>query len=235
MALFRKVHMTFWDDPDVLEWTVEEKLFYLYLLTNPRTSLCGIYEFNVKKAVFETGITIKKIQDLLGIFQDRDRIYYSEDTREIAIKNWQRHNKSSSPKASACIEKEYNTVKNTVLIEYVTGKNTVLNRDRVEKTKTKTKSRVEKTKSREEAVADSDKKKYADDVYMTDNEYKKLCEKYGTDKINLMIEKLSAYQGSKGVNYKSAYKTIISWILREAPKSETDAPEISDPFGNGKC
>jgi hypothetical protein len=32
---FRKIHDTFWTDPDIEDLTPEQKFFYLYLITNP--------------------------------------------------------------------------------------------------------------------------------------------------------------------------------------------------------
>ena len=59
------------------------------------------------------------------------------------------------------------------------------------------------------------KNKYADDVRMTETEYKKLVDKYGEDNVKKMIEKLDAYKGSKGKKYKSDYKAILSWVAGE--------------------
>ena len=49
MAIFRKVHVTFWRDEFVEGLTPEQKFFYLYLLTNDRTTQCGIYEITIKQ------------------------------------------------------------------------------------------------------------------------------------------------------------------------------------------
>lgn len=69
---------------------------------------------------------------------------------------------------------------------------------------------------------DLDKKKkvqeiktlYADVVLMTDDEHRKLTERFGIDGINSRIEKLSLYIQSTGKKYKSHYATILSWELK---------------------
>ncbi|TKI91171.1 replication protein, partial [Bacillus wiedmannii] len=38
MAVYRPVHVSFWQDSFVLDLTPEEKYFYLYLMTNSKTS-----------------------------------------------------------------------------------------------------------------------------------------------------------------------------------------------------
>ena len=44
MAVYRNVHIEFWQDGFILDLTPEEKYFYIYLMTNSKTSQCGIYE-----------------------------------------------------------------------------------------------------------------------------------------------------------------------------------------------
>ena len=56
MAIFRCVSPNFWTDPKVDDdFTPEDKYFYLYLLTNPHTSLSGCYELGKKQASRELG------------------------------------------------------------------------------------------------------------------------------------------------------------------------------------
>ncbi|RKH69918.1 DNA replication protein DnaD, partial [Corallococcus sp. AB032C] len=55
MAKFRQIHVDFWQDSFVIELTPEEKYFYLYLMTNSKTSQCGIYELPKKIIEMDTG------------------------------------------------------------------------------------------------------------------------------------------------------------------------------------
>ena len=41
MAIFRTLQISFWQDEFVLELTPEEKFFYLYLMTNSKSTQCG--------------------------------------------------------------------------------------------------------------------------------------------------------------------------------------------------
>ena len=66
MAIYRTVHITFWTDPKVDDdFTPEDKYFYLYLLTNPHTTLCGCYEISMKQMVRETGYNEDTVKRLL--------------------------------------------------------------------------------------------------------------------------------------------------------------------------
>ena len=59
------------------------------------------------------------------------------------------------------------------------------------------------------------KKQYLDHVFLTDEERTKLVERFGDKETTVWIEKLDSYIGSKGRKYKSHYKTIISWSLKD--------------------
>ncbi|WP_139902934.1 hypothetical protein [Clostridium thermarum] len=54
--------MRFWQKDFVVELTPEERYFYMYLITNTMTTLCGIYKFNLKLAGLETGLVPEVIE-----------------------------------------------------------------------------------------------------------------------------------------------------------------------------
>jgi hypothetical protein len=117
MATYRKLHTTFWTDPFVENLTQEQKLFYLYLITNTKTKQSGIYEITKKYMAFETGFSIKEITELITYFVNDGKILYSETTNEIAIVNWVKHNLSLSHSVLKCIETDLYEVKDKGLIK----------------------------------------------------------------------------------------------------------------------
>lgn len=122
MAQYRQIQCEFWyKDPEVCEqFTPEDKYFYIYLFTNPHTRQCGIYEISTKHMVIETGYGEEKIEELIDRFENKfKKIRYNRQTKEIAIKNWMKHNAIKSPKVYACIDKELRQVKDKSLIDYV--------------------------------------------------------------------------------------------------------------------
>lgn len=121
MAIFRKLHTSFWSDPFIQDLDNEQKLFYLYLLTNEKTKQCGIYEISKKQICFDLGYSIQNVTKLINHFVKIGKIMYSETTNEIAIKNWLKYNNSTSPKVVSCIQSELKQVKDRVLIEYTNG------------------------------------------------------------------------------------------------------------------
>jgi len=119
MAAFRKISVTFWSDSFIGDLTPEQKYFYLYLMTNDKTTQCGIYETSIRKICFDTGYNSETVLKLLDFFQEKNKIRFSKETNEIALLNWVKFNDSNSPKVLSCVEKELKNVKNTVLIQYL--------------------------------------------------------------------------------------------------------------------
>ena len=71
MGIKRIVDVQFWNDDKVLEYfSPEDKLFMLYLMTNPHTTQLGIYAINKKHMSFELGYTIDVINVLLDRFEN---------------------------------------------------------------------------------------------------------------------------------------------------------------------
>lgn len=119
MAAYRKISVTFWSDSFVQALTPEGKYFYLYLMTNTRTTQCGIYEITLQQMCFDTGYNQDTVNKLLTSFEKAGKIKYSKSTNEIALKNWPKYNSSESPKVLECVKKELGFVKNRVLIQYL--------------------------------------------------------------------------------------------------------------------
>src|SRR5699024_7537510 len=83
----RIVETSFWTDMQVIDqYSVEDKFFYLYLLTNDKSTQVGIYPLPKKVMSFETGFTTDVIQVLIERFSKQyKKILYSEETQEITL------------------------------------------------------------------------------------------------------------------------------------------------------
>lgn len=125
MAIFRKIHTSFWSDAFVQTLTPEQKFFFLYLLTNERTRQCGIYEITIRQISFDTGYTVETVLRLIEWFVNSGKIMFSRETSEIAVKNWQKYNSSDSPSVKNLVNKELMSVKDKKLIEWVHSVDTV--------------------------------------------------------------------------------------------------------------
>lgn len=62
------------------------------------------------------------------------------------------------------------------------------------------------------------KHKYAPLVLLTEQEYHKLIETYTQEGADWMIKKLDDYKAARGMTYKSDYRAILNWVVKEYEK-----------------
>lgn len=123
MAVYRMVQVSFWEDGKVVEdMTPEDKLFNLYILTNPATKQIGVYQITKKKMAFDLGYSIEAINAMLDRFENHHKlIKYNSETRELAIINWGKYNLNRGGKpVEDCIRKELKEVNDINLVRLVT-------------------------------------------------------------------------------------------------------------------
>ena len=84
MAIYRSVQMSFWTDAKVVDdFTPEDRYFYLYLMTNPHTNLCGCYEISIRQMANETGYKDDNVKKLLKRMQENHGvILYETKTKD---------------------------------------------------------------------------------------------------------------------------------------------------------
>ena len=95
MAKNRMVSTAFWSDHYVASLDPVEKLLFLYLLTNERSTLAGIYELPIKIMAVETGIDVFMVEKILGRFEGEEKIKYHDGW--VAVKNFLKHHEHGSP------------------------------------------------------------------------------------------------------------------------------------------
>ena len=79
------------------------------------------------------------------------------------------------------------------------------------------------------------KKKYSENVYLYDFEYKELINIYGENKTHKCIEELSLYKKSKGVEYKSDFATIKRWVIARVEEIEQRQEKQNNKKRKSKC
>ena len=122
MGIKRIVDTAFWTDEKTVElFSPEDRLFFLYLLTNPHTTQLGVYQVAPRTMAFETGYEVNTIKVLLDRFANKYHlIRRNPETGEIAIRNYLRHSivKGGKPVLDL-LNREAEQVKDKKLIEYV--------------------------------------------------------------------------------------------------------------------
>lgn len=122
MAIFRCVSPSFWSDPKVDDdFTPEDKYFYLYLLTNPHTTLSGCYELGKRQASRELGYNEETVDRLINRMETvHNVIRYDKATKEILLLNWHKYNWSKSPKCLKGVEYSLQNIKSDAFRKYCT-------------------------------------------------------------------------------------------------------------------
>lgn len=69
----------FWTDSYIEKLSPDEKLIFLYLLTNPLANVLGIYEIRTKRIGFETGYDIEVVENVLSRFERDKKVLRHED------------------------------------------------------------------------------------------------------------------------------------------------------------
>lgn len=224
MAIFRKIHVSFWQDPFVLKLTPEEKYFYLYLMTNPKTTQSGIYELPKTMMIVETGYNHETVEKLLQKFISYGKIIYDDQFSEVMIVNWIRYNYSQSPQVRACIKKEIKLIKSKILleklikvsIEYGYNINTEMNLISEEKEQ---EEETEEEKVNNEHplniwIKENCKRVASLKKQMTIDECDKLIKKNENSDIKDMLRQMENYNPLTK-KYVSVYMTLNNWLSKE--------------------
>jgi DnaD/phage-associated family protein len=122
MAKYRQLYTEFWSDSFVLELTPEEKYFYLYLISNPKSTQSGIYEISKRIIEMDTGYNRETVEKLIQRFCDYKKILYCDDTKELMVINWIKYNVPRSINTIKCIQKELLKIKNKAFVKVLFNK-----------------------------------------------------------------------------------------------------------------
>ena len=89
MAKQRYVNTKLWSDSWVSELDPIEKLLFLYILTNERTNICGIYELPLKLMAVETGIEKEMLIKIFNRFEKDGKVVFKDGW--VKIVNFIKH------------------------------------------------------------------------------------------------------------------------------------------------
>jgi hypothetical protein len=108
MAEFRQVHCKTWRDDWFSELDTDSKLLWLYLITNQATSVSGIYLLPRKFIAFETGLSIKRINEIMLQFKHDKKIDFDDSV--IWICKMREYQAGNSPKVATRIALDFDSV-----------------------------------------------------------------------------------------------------------------------------
>jgi len=116
MSKLRSVSTAFWSDPFIEDLTPVQKLLFLYLITNEKTNMLGIYENSIKKISFETGIKKDDVLNALKAFEMVGKVKYINNY--IILVNYMKHQNYNTNMKKSAID-VYNNLPNDLKIKEV--------------------------------------------------------------------------------------------------------------------
>ena len=207
--MYRKIQTSFWEDGKIVDnFTPDDKYFYLYLMTNPHTNLCGCYEISRRQMENETGYTPERVEKELQRICELHKIAaYSDNTKELLLYNWHKYNWKGSDTLKKGIISEIDEIKNAEFAEFLLD---VFNGNNDRQTPTGDMIEAEKPAKSEKKRQYGEYKK----VLLTDNEYNRLIQDFGDEKTQKAIVFFDAYIKEKGYKTKSHYLAMRRWVFR---------------------
>lgn len=110
MAEFRSIHTVIWEDDWFSTLDAEEKVIFIYLFSNHRASVSGIYKVPLRFIEFETGISKGEIICALKVFEEEGKAYYDFEKSVVWVKSLRKYNETSSPKVVTRIKKDIDSI-----------------------------------------------------------------------------------------------------------------------------
>ena len=112
MAGYRQAHSRMWSDGWFAELQPLHKLLFVYLFTNERASVAGIYELPVRIIQFETGLDKDTILAGFAEFQKAEpaKVLYDAQTGVVYVRNMLKYQGSTSPHVKKRIQGDLKAV-----------------------------------------------------------------------------------------------------------------------------
>jgi len=99
MAVRRYVNTELWEDGYVQSLNPMQRYLWIYLITNPKCSIAGVYEVTMKTMVDLTGLPKRRITEYIAKFEAEKKLVYRDNW--VVLANAPKHQEweSSSPVA----------------------------------------------------------------------------------------------------------------------------------------
>lgn len=117
---YRTVKESFWTDPKIRQLSSDEKLLFLYCVTNPHSHYAGIYYLPIIFMVEETGMSRKALDQCLANLESMLLIRYDKVTSTMFVVKMFKHQNGvgGNPKViRSGVEKQLQNIHSHILIK----------------------------------------------------------------------------------------------------------------------
>lgn len=94
--MYRLIDCQTWNDPWFEGLDPNGKLFFLYLIANPRSTSCGAFEITIRKMAFETGLTEEQVDGYLTAMAPR--VMWWPEHQVVWLRNFYRRQGNQNDK-----------------------------------------------------------------------------------------------------------------------------------------
>lgn len=116
---YRQINTDFWEDGYILELTSKERDFFIYLFTNPKVNMVGIYELPDRIICSTLGATLDELKKMKAKFETDRKYFFFKGW--VFVNNFSRHNKySSAPNIIKTYLHDFNSIPQDVLNHFFT-------------------------------------------------------------------------------------------------------------------
>ena len=111
---YRQIKTDFWEDSYILELSSKEREFFIYLFTNPKVNMVGIYELPDRIVRSTLGYTLDELARFQKKLQSDNKYYFFKNW--VFVNNFSEHNKySPAPNVVKTFIKDFNSIPQNVL------------------------------------------------------------------------------------------------------------------------
>ena len=110
-----------WLDSQIVDdFTKNDIYLWLYILTSPRTTLCGVLKNSKTMMALESKMERMELEEsLLNLEYKHRLIKYNQENDEVLILNWYKHNWTKSKKLMEALKKQVGKVKTEEFKTYI--------------------------------------------------------------------------------------------------------------------
>jgi hypothetical protein len=106
---YRQMETKFWEDEYILELTNKEREFFLYLFTNHKVTMCGIYELSDKTILYTLGGSLGELAELKKKLQSDGKYAFYKGW--VYIMNFNKYNSfSPAENIEKAFVKDFNAI-----------------------------------------------------------------------------------------------------------------------------
>jgi hypothetical protein len=120
----RMIDTDMWLDSQIVDdFTKDDIHLWLYILTSPRTTICGVLKNSKTIMSIESKMRKEELEDSLYNLEYKHKVIkYNEENDEILILKWHKHNWTKSSTLIKCLKEQVEKIKTEEFKAYVETK-----------------------------------------------------------------------------------------------------------------